>query len=346
MKHFSLIRTTLLICLAAVAIFSSSCFYGPRVVASPFPPPQPVYSEPGYVMPPPPVWAPEYDNRDRVRYYYLPDMQCYYDVYRQQYVYSDGYNWIHSTYAPPAYSGYDMNSGYIVVLNYGVNDPWMNHNTYVNSYPQGYYNNSSYSQGQNNNGSYSGPRRGYNENDKSTLYHPGNSNSNGNPRPTNGNGGGQGTSPVYHPANPNGGSNPVYHPANPNGGANPVYQPANPNGSANPVYHPANPNGGGNPEYKPMNPNGNPNPEYKPMNPNGAPRVAPNENTNTRENNYNNNAPVRNTPPPVRENSQPSGKTIRHPGRMHRKEKSETTIPNHATIRTRGVRIHPSRNLL
>lgn len=193
MKPSRLIRTPALLCLGAVLTLSSSCFYGPRVAA---PPPQPVYAEPAYTPPP---WAPQYEYQERVRYYYLPDMQCYYDVYMHQYIYFDGYNWIHSPYAPAAYSSYDMNSGYVVVLNYGVSDPWLHHNTYVSNYPSGYYNNPSYSQNPSNNGGGSGPRRGYNENDKSTLYH-------GNPR----NGGTQ-----TPPANRNGNTPPAVPPANP-----------------------------------------------------------------------------------------------------------------------------------
>jgi hypothetical protein len=141
----------------------SSCFHGTS--APPAPRQSNVYAYP--IMPPPPPWAPPYEYRDRVRYYYLPDMECYYDVYTGQYVYSNGFEWIHSPYAPPAYSGYDMYNGYVVVLNYGVNDPWMNHATYINSYPRGYYNQNN---GASNGNTNSGPRRGYNENDKATLY--------------------------------------------------------------------------------------------------------------------------------------------------------------------------------
>ncbi|HEV7230200.1 MAG TPA: hypothetical protein VGO45_02665, partial [Bacteroidia bacterium] len=100
------------------------------------PPPSP---QPAYVMPPPPPWAPPYRYQDRVRYYYLPDMECYYDVYAGQYVYYNGFEWLHSPYAPPAYAGYDMYNGSVVVLNYGTNDPWLNHTTYVITYPRGSY---------------------------------------------------------------------------------------------------------------------------------------------------------------------------------------------------------------
>jgi len=138
----------------------SSCYVRSR--------PQPVAvapTPPVYRMPPPPPWAPPYYNTQQVRYYYLPDMQCYYDVYMQQYVYFDGFQWIHSPYAPAAYSGYDMNNSYVIVLNQNVNDPWTNHNTYVNTYPRGVYNQGGNPTG----GNATQPRRGYNENDRTVL---------------------------------------------------------------------------------------------------------------------------------------------------------------------------------
>jgi hypothetical protein len=169
---------------------TSSCYHGTTQSAPP--PPQAQVR----VMPPPPSWAPPYEYQDRVRYYYIPDMQCYYDVYSSQYVYYDGYVWIHNSFPPPAYSGYDMNTGYVVVLNYNVSDPWMNNNTYVTNYPRGYYNNPSYNGG---NGGDNQPRRGYNENGGAYIYH-----SNGNTRPTNSNPGNGNTRPTNsNPGNGN-----------------------------------------------------------------------------------------------------------------------------------------------
>jgi hypothetical protein len=142
----------------------TSCVDRRPVQASAPPPPPPVQA---YQMPPPPPWAPFYYHTDQVRYYYLPDMQCYYDVYLQQYVYFDGFQWVHNSFPPPSYTGYDMNNCYVVVLNQGVNTPWVNHNAYVANYPRGYYNNSN--SGNNGSGNTGQSRRGYNENDKAFL---------------------------------------------------------------------------------------------------------------------------------------------------------------------------------
>jgi hypothetical protein len=90
-------------------------------------------------------------------------MECYYDVYLQQYVYFDGFAWIHSPYPPSAYSSYNMYNGYIVVLNSNANEPWQNHSSYQSTYPRGSGNTAGTE-------TLNGPRRGYNENDKSALY--------------------------------------------------------------------------------------------------------------------------------------------------------------------------------
>jgi hypothetical protein len=101
-------------------------------------------------------------------------MECYYDVYAGQYVYYNGFEWLHSPYAPPAYAGYDMYNGSVVVLNYGTNDPWLNHTTYVITYPRGSYGNNTVAgpRGGANTVSPTGNnhQRGFDENSKVILY--------------------------------------------------------------------------------------------------------------------------------------------------------------------------------
>ncbi|WP_300568547.1 hypothetical protein [Flavobacterium sp.] len=63
----------------------------------------------------PPAWGPV--GYTEVEYYYLPDIEVYYDVPRAQYIYLNGGHWIHSRYLPRPYRGYDLYSGYKVVLN-------------------------------------------------------------------------------------------------------------------------------------------------------------------------------------------------------------------------------------
>lgn len=64
-----------------------------------------------------PVWGPV--GYDRVDYYYLPDIDAYYNVPQRQFIYLEGNRWIFSNALPSRYGGYDLYNGYKVV----VNDP-------------------------------------------------------------------------------------------------------------------------------------------------------------------------------------------------------------------------------
>lgn len=69
-----------------------------------------------------PLWGPV--GYDHVEYYYLPDIECYYNVPKRQFVYLDGGRWIFSNNLPSRYRGYDLYSGYKVVVN--SRDPYRN----------------------------------------------------------------------------------------------------------------------------------------------------------------------------------------------------------------------------
>jgi hypothetical protein len=61
-----------------------------------------------------PDWGPTgYDN---ARYYYLPDIETYYDVRTKNYVYMDNGKWARTTTLPTAYKDYDLYDSYKVVL--------------------------------------------------------------------------------------------------------------------------------------------------------------------------------------------------------------------------------------
>ena len=77
-----------------------------------------------------PDWGPV--GYERADYYYIPDMDSYYDVPARQYVYYNNNGWIHSTNLPPAYSNYNIYNGYKVVVN--KPKPWTNHNFYKTKY--------------------------------------------------------------------------------------------------------------------------------------------------------------------------------------------------------------------
>jgi len=69
-----------------------------------------------------PLWGPV--GYDYVDYYYMPDIECYYNVPRRQFVYLSGSRWIFSSSLPSRYRHYDLYSGYKVVVN--GRDPYRN----------------------------------------------------------------------------------------------------------------------------------------------------------------------------------------------------------------------------
>ncbi|WP_183568075.1 hypothetical protein [Mucilaginibacter sp. SP1R1] len=73
-----------------------------------------------------PEWGPTgYDHAD---YYYMPDIDSYYDINAHQYVYFNNNVWVHSNGLPPRYSNYDVYHGYKVVVNQPT--PWV-HNDVI-----------------------------------------------------------------------------------------------------------------------------------------------------------------------------------------------------------------------
>ena len=62
-----------------------------------------------------PIWGPE--GNDYVNYYYLPDIDIFYNVPRQQYVYVQNGRWTFSRNLPYRYRNYNLYNGYKVVIN-------------------------------------------------------------------------------------------------------------------------------------------------------------------------------------------------------------------------------------
>lgn len=86
----------------------------------------------------PPTWGPVgYTN---ARYYYLPDIQAYYDIQSSMFVYNNGKYWMRSTYLPFGYRNYDLYNGYKVVMtNYKGPSPYIYYTEYKVKYPKGYH---------------------------------------------------------------------------------------------------------------------------------------------------------------------------------------------------------------
>lgn len=68
-----------------------------------------------------PAWGPV--GYDYVEYYYIPELNIYFDVENELFYYQRGRRWIESPYLPARYARYDFYSLYKVVLN-DVLDPW------------------------------------------------------------------------------------------------------------------------------------------------------------------------------------------------------------------------------
>lgn len=84
-----------------------------------------------------PSWGPV--GYSSVDYYYIPDVQSYYDVRATQFIYLSNGAWIRSSYLPRQYRNYDLNSGYKVVLNnYHGSRPYTNYRYDRVKYYKGY----------------------------------------------------------------------------------------------------------------------------------------------------------------------------------------------------------------
>lgn len=146
MKKFSK-SAVIIVLLTAISFFSACTVYNTGTTET-------VYYEN-------PQWAPDYYSG--ARYYYLPDIEVYYDLSVREFIYLNSGRWMYSRVLPSIYSYYDIYSGYVVVLNVNVYRPWMHHQFYVSHYPRYYYRDY-YDRS---NFAYV---RGYNENMRSAIY--------------------------------------------------------------------------------------------------------------------------------------------------------------------------------
>jgi hypothetical protein len=77
-----------------------------------------------------PVWGPT--GYDHVEYYYLPDIEVYYNVPQHRFIYYERGRWISRSSLPPRYRGHDLYNSYKVVVN--ERTPYRNHNKYKQQY--------------------------------------------------------------------------------------------------------------------------------------------------------------------------------------------------------------------
>ena len=84
-----------------------------------------------------PSWGPAgYSNID---YYYIPDVQSYYDIRNSQFIYFGNGKWIRSRNLPQQYRNYDLYNGYKVVINdYHGRTPYVYYKDHKAKYYKGY----------------------------------------------------------------------------------------------------------------------------------------------------------------------------------------------------------------
>ncbi len=86
----------------------------------------------------PPQWGPA--GYTDVRYYYLPDVESYYDVHSSMFIYLSGGRWIQRSYLPTRYRNYDLYQGYKVVMpDYRGNTPYTYYKEHKIKYAKGYH---------------------------------------------------------------------------------------------------------------------------------------------------------------------------------------------------------------
>lgn len=79
-----------------------------------------------------PSWGPAITTEE---YYYLPDVDSYYDITHSQFIFISNGVWIRSRSLPHRYRNYNLNAGYIVVLNdYHGNAPYYYHKNHKVKY--------------------------------------------------------------------------------------------------------------------------------------------------------------------------------------------------------------------
>jgi hypothetical protein len=77
-----------------------------------------------------PVWGPT--GYDHVEYYYLPDIDAYYNVPQHRFYYNEGGRWVGRSQLPRRYHDFDLYNSYKVVVN--DREPYRNHEKYRSQY--------------------------------------------------------------------------------------------------------------------------------------------------------------------------------------------------------------------
>jgi len=84
-----------------------------------------------------PDWGPS--GYSDVRYYYLPDVEAYYDIPSSMFIYYNGVTWVHRSSLPSRYRNYDLYNGYKVPMSdYRGERPYSSFRQHRVQYARGY----------------------------------------------------------------------------------------------------------------------------------------------------------------------------------------------------------------
>ncbi|MGL5113436.1 MAG: hypothetical protein ACRC6O_12455 [Flavobacterium sp.] len=83
----------------------------------------------------PPVWGPTVTTET---YYYLPDIDSYYDIQQSQFIFLNNGVWLRSRALPRRYKSYNLNTAHVVVLgDYHGRNPYNNNKYHKTKYYKG-----------------------------------------------------------------------------------------------------------------------------------------------------------------------------------------------------------------
>ena len=105
----------------------------------------------------PPVWAPA--EKVETQYYYLPEIDSYYDVPAERFIYVKNGAWVRSERLPARYSNYNLRGGKVIYLtDYRGNSPYAYHKKHKVKYVTTRYrqNNVVYVKSKHDNGKHKG----------------------------------------------------------------------------------------------------------------------------------------------------------------------------------------------
>ena len=86
----------------------------------------------------PPLWGPV--GYTEVRYYYLPDVEAYYDIQSSMFICFVEGDWVHRANLPSRYRSYDLYGGYkVVITDYHGSAPYKYFNDHKAKYAKCYH---------------------------------------------------------------------------------------------------------------------------------------------------------------------------------------------------------------